>query len=45
MKERILGFGRTFKHKYLYQYGYSKKVWIILISSLIMLLGVLYLIW
>lgn len=45
MKEYWLGVWRTFKHKFVWVDGYSKKAMVILLVLLLIDLVVLYLIW
>ena len=45
MKDKIMGWYRTQKHKILWVSGYDKKVLVILLSLLLIDLVVLYLIW
>lgn len=45
MREKVLGWYRTFKHKVLWVPGYSKKAMVILLSLLLIDLVVLYFIW
>lgn len=44
-KEKLLGWYRTFRHKFIYVDGYSKKVMVVLLILLLIDLVVLYLIW